>query len=106
MLEGRETRLANTSLCPISPRDRKSEVAFLRELFLYSSSVAYLFELVANEFEGFVDRVCVTRDGDDTFGTRAIADIDLCSTLQRIQIVVFHSLKFEVAFQTQFVQDL
>ena len=32
---GERRRLANTSLCPISPRDRKSEVAFLRGGFLF-----------------------------------------------------------------------
>ena len=44
---------------------------------------SYLFELVANKFECLVNRVGVSCDGNDAFGTGSVADIDLRSTLYK-----------------------
>ena len=43
---------------------------------------AHLFKLVADEGEGLVDGVSVSRDGDDALGAGAIADVDLGAALQ------------------------
>ena len=43
----------------------------------------YLFELFADEGEGFVDGVGVAGHGHDPLGAGAIADVDLGATLRR-----------------------
>ncbi len=44
---------------------------------------SYLFELVADEGEGLVDRVRVARQSDDALGAGTVANIDLGTALNR-----------------------
>ena len=50
----------------------------------------YLFKLVTNQLEGFVNGISMSGDCDDTFRARSVANIDFGTTLKEEIMYYFH----------------
>ena len=50
----------------------------------------YLFKLVTNQLEGFVNGISMSSDCDDTFRARSVANINFGTTLKEEIIYHFH----------------